>query len=103
MSGFGARLKALREAKGMTPYRLAQQTGLSLQGVLNLEKKDADPKLSTLYRLADALGVDVQDLLPGPSRRAQGDSAERKPARGGAARTQEAQEAVRKPRRGKRS
>jgi transcriptional regulator with XRE-family HTH domain len=48
----------------MTPYRLAQLTGLSKQGVLNLELPGADPKLSTLYRLAEALEVNVHDLIP---------------------------------------
>jgi len=64
MKGFGARLREIRESKGITPYRLAQLTGLSKQGVLNLEMKDADPKLSTLVKLAEALGVQPQDLLP---------------------------------------
>jgi DNA-binding XRE family transcriptional regulator len=61
---FAPRLKELCREKGVTPYRLAQLTGLSKQGVLNLELPGADPKLSTLYRLAAALGVDVRDLLP---------------------------------------
>jgi transcriptional regulator with XRE-family HTH domain len=40
----------------MTPYRLAQLTGLSKQGVLNLEGSTSDPKLSTICKLAQALG-----------------------------------------------
>ena len=46
MSEFSRRLRAAREAAGVTPYRLAQLTGLSKQAVLNLEKAGADPKLS---------------------------------------------------------
>jgi transcriptional regulator with XRE-family HTH domain len=60
---FAKRLKQTREAKGMTPYRLAQLTGLSKQGVLNLEQSGADPKLSTIIKLADALDVPATDLL----------------------------------------
>src|SRR4051794_36058117 len=65
MSDFGGRLRAAREAKGMTSYRLAQLTGLSKQGVLNLEADGADPKLRTLLKLAEALGVKPWELLPG--------------------------------------
>jgi transcriptional regulator with XRE-family HTH domain len=65
---FPTRLRRLREAKGITPYRLAQLTGLSKQGVLNLERSDADPRLSTLWRLAEALGVHPAELLPGAHR-----------------------------------
>jgi transcriptional regulator with XRE-family HTH domain len=63
--GFGGRLRRLREQKGISPYRLAQLTGLSEQGALNLEEPGADPKLSTIVRLAGALGVPPWELLPG--------------------------------------
>jgi hypothetical protein len=36
MPAFAPRLGEVREAKGVSPYRLAQLTGLSKQGVLNL-------------------------------------------------------------------
>jgi transcriptional regulator with XRE-family HTH domain len=48
----------------MSPYRLARLTGLSKQGVLNLEAEDADPKLSTIVKLAEALKLSPHDLLP---------------------------------------
>ncbi len=67
MSDFGKRLRAIREAKGITLYRLAHLTGLSKQGVINLEDEDADPKLSTLIKLAEALAVESCELLPGSS------------------------------------
>jgi transcriptional regulator with XRE-family HTH domain len=60
---FSERLRRVREAKGVTPYRLAQITGLSKQGVLNLEEEGADPKLSTVVKLAKALGIHPCDLL----------------------------------------
>jgi transcriptional regulator with XRE-family HTH domain len=74
MTDFAARLKKVRESAGMTPYRLAQLTGLSKQGALNLEQPGADPKLSTLVKLAEALGVNVRDLLPGASVNSDGPS-----------------------------
>jgi transcriptional regulator with XRE-family HTH domain len=62
---FSKLFRRLREAKGVTCYRLAQQTGLSQQAVLNLEQAGADPKLSTLLKLAAALGVNPARLVPG--------------------------------------
>jgi transcriptional regulator with XRE-family HTH domain len=64
VSDFGKRLRTIREAKGITLYRLAHLTGLSKQGVINLEDEDADPKLSTLIKLAEALNVKPWELLP---------------------------------------
>jgi transcriptional regulator with XRE-family HTH domain len=64
MSDFPRRLKRVREAQGVSLYWLAHATGLSKQGVINLEAEDADPKLSTLLKLANSLGVSPHDLLP---------------------------------------
>jgi transcriptional regulator with XRE-family HTH domain len=65
MSDFARRLKKVREEKGMTLYRLAQLTGLSKQGVINIERDDADPKLSTIVLLAKAMDVHPWVLMPG--------------------------------------
>jgi transcriptional regulator with XRE-family HTH domain len=62
MSTFGKLLRELRKAKGWTRYRLAKESGLTQEGLRRLEKRNADPKLSTLLKLAAALGVGVQDL-----------------------------------------
>jgi transcriptional regulator with XRE-family HTH domain len=65
MSEFARRLKAVRESRGVTLYRLAQLTGLSKQGVINLEAEGSDPKLSTMILIARALEVQPWELLPG--------------------------------------
>jgi transcriptional regulator with XRE-family HTH domain len=72
MNRFGTHLRRLREQKGMTRYRLAKLSGLSSEGVSKLERPGSDPRLSTLYKVAGALGVTVRDLLPdrGTTRRA---------------------------------
>src|SRR5262249_1597664 len=62
---FARHFRRLCRDRGVTPYRLAQVTGLSQQGILNLERAGADPKLSTLVKLAEALGVRPWELLPG--------------------------------------
>jgi transcriptional regulator with XRE-family HTH domain len=66
VSEFAARLKRTREAKGMSLYRLAALTGISRQGIINLEQPDADPKLSTVEKVAKALGVGEAELIGGP-------------------------------------
>jgi transcriptional regulator with XRE-family HTH domain len=45
-------------------YRLAKESGLSTEGVSKLETAGSDPKLSTLYKLAEALGVGARELVP---------------------------------------
>jgi transcriptional regulator with XRE-family HTH domain len=62
---FADRLRRARERQHATAYALARATGLSRQGILNLEKPGADPKLSTILKLAQALGVGPWELLPG--------------------------------------
>jgi transcriptional regulator with XRE-family HTH domain len=39
--------------------------------IARLELGQTDPRLSTLHRLAEALGIDVVDLLTGPPSRKQ--------------------------------
>jgi transcriptional regulator with XRE-family HTH domain len=55
---FGARLKELREAKGLTQEALARAAEVSVSSVSKLEQRDLDPSWSTVQALAAALGVD---------------------------------------------
>jgi transcriptional regulator with XRE-family HTH domain len=64
MSDFAERLRQERKRKGLTATALARRAGLSKQAALNLERPGADPKLSTVLRLAKALGVGPWELLP---------------------------------------
>jgi transcriptional regulator with XRE-family HTH domain len=57
------RLKRLRAERGMTQEQLARKARVSLGYVARLEIGRHDPKLSTLRRLARALGVPVTELL----------------------------------------
>jgi transcriptional regulator with XRE-family HTH domain len=66
VNDFARRLKELRRSRDWTRYRLAKESGISAEGVSNLEKPGSDPKLSTLYKLAAAFGIDVTELL-GPA------------------------------------
>ena len=57
------RLKALRKARGWTQPVLAKKAGVSAGYLARLETSRHDPKLSTLVKLAKALGVPVTELL----------------------------------------
>src|SRR5262245_43178878 len=59
----GARLKALRDAAGLSQQELAVRAGVSVSMVSHIEQgQKKDVKLSTLVTLAEALGVDVGRL-----------------------------------------
>lgn len=60
---FGRRLRSLRARHGWTQQRLAEESGLSVNGVIKLENdQTARPRDITLHRLAQALGIDVGEL-----------------------------------------
>jgi transcriptional regulator with XRE-family HTH domain len=56
----GRRLKALREAAGLTQQQLATRAGLSVSNLSQLEQgQKEDPRISTLIALAGAMGISV--------------------------------------------
>lgn len=58
-----ARIKALRQAAGMTQEQLSEKADLATQGVSRLENAHQVPSLYTIVRLAGALGVKPSVLL----------------------------------------
>jgi transcriptional regulator with XRE-family HTH domain len=60
LPAFAVRLKALREARGLSQAELAEAAGLHLSVVFKIEQgvRD-DPAWSTVQALAEALGVEV--------------------------------------------
>jgi transcriptional regulator with XRE-family HTH domain len=57
------KLKQCRKARGLTQGELAAKVGLSLGYVARLEIGMHDPPLSTLAKLAKALGVKLEALV----------------------------------------
>jgi len=57
------KLKALRKQRGWTQPALPKKAGVSSGYIARLETNRHDPKLSTLVKLAKALGVPVTELL----------------------------------------
>jgi len=60
---FGKRVRALREAKEWTLERLAEEARMNELQVGHIERGASDVKLSTILKLARALGVTASELL----------------------------------------
>jgi transcriptional regulator with XRE-family HTH domain len=58
-----ARLAQVRQEKGMTQEQLAAATGVHRVTIARIETGEVSPKAETLMKLADALGVLMDDLM----------------------------------------
>jgi transcriptional regulator with XRE-family HTH domain len=59
----GDRLKRLRTENALTQEELANRAGLTAAAVARVERNEANPRPSTLRKLAGALGIEPRDLL----------------------------------------
>jgi transcriptional regulator with XRE-family HTH domain len=59
-TGFGARLRELRTAAGLTQAQLAERAEMHLHGVTKLEQGHREPSWATVQDLARALGVSCE-------------------------------------------
>ena len=59
---FAGRLKAIREAAGLSQYALARRSGLTKQALSRLELGERDPTWVTVQLLAAALGADFGEF-----------------------------------------
>ena len=57
------RLRAIREGKGVSLRGLKKTSGVAVATLARIEAGGYDPRLSTLRRLAKALGVTVAELI----------------------------------------
>lgn len=62
---FATRLRALRKAAGLSVQDLAGQVGVTRQAVWWWEQGRSYPTVDVAWRLADALGIDLEQLRPG--------------------------------------
>lgn len=72
---FASRLRDLREARGISKYRLALDSGISKQMLSRLELGQSQPGWETVVALARALGVSVEAFVvegPAPPRKPKG-------------------------------
>lgn len=62
--GLAKKLRAAREAAGLSQGDLAERSGVPSVNISRFENDHKTPTISTLLKLATALGVEVADLLP---------------------------------------
>lgn len=62
---FGARLKRIREAAGLTQEEVGDRCGMDLSAISRLERGERNPRLTTMLRLADALDVEPAVFVQG--------------------------------------
>lgn len=56
-------VKAIRKAHGLSQQQLASMAGIGMRTLQSIESGATSPTVRTLQRLADALGVQVAELL----------------------------------------
>lgn len=59
----GERARAVRERLGLNQSDIAERVGISLEVYGRFERGVVTPRLSTLLRMCDVLGVEPNDLL----------------------------------------
>ena len=59
-------VRRLREARDWSQEKLAQKAGLAMRYVSGIERAEENPTISTLAKLAKALGVSASALLSEP-------------------------------------
>lgn len=62
--GIGEIIKEKRRAAGLTQEALAQKIGCATITIRQYEAGKREPNISTLQDIADALGVEIFDLVP---------------------------------------
>ena len=60
---FGRRLHALRREHGVSQYVLARRTDLHTTAISRFERGEREPRLKSILRLAEGLGVPPGSLL----------------------------------------
>jgi len=66
-SSIARKIIHFRKLKGITQENLAEITGLNVRTIQRIESGEVDPRLYTLKSIADALGVNLEELLPEPT------------------------------------
>lgn len=59
----GLRLRRLRALRGWTQERLAEESGISVNGIIKIENgSTTKPRINTITKLANALGIGLDEL-----------------------------------------
>lgn len=60
---FGQAVRARRKSLGLSQEKLAERAGCDRQSINRVENAQYSPSLDRVFRLADALGTDLAELL----------------------------------------
>jgi transcriptional regulator with XRE-family HTH domain len=63
MYDFGSRLKAIRNQRGLTQRKLAEEIGKSVQAVSSYERNSQIPPIEVMISIADVLNVSLDYLV----------------------------------------
>lgn len=64
-NGLASRIRAFRKLKGYTQIELAESLGISVSIIGSIERGTRSADSRTLQNIAEALGVDLEELQPG--------------------------------------
>ncbi len=59
----GDRLRQLRKQSLMTQEQLAERSAVAVSTIIRIERNQVEPHGSTIRKLAEALGVEPQELV----------------------------------------
>ncbi|MFE9124985.1 helix-turn-helix domain-containing protein [Streptomyces sp. NPDC007148] len=59
----GERIRSVREHHNLTQLDVCSRSGVDVASYSRIEQGHASPKLDTLIRIADAIGVDLAELV----------------------------------------
>jgi len=65
LRAFGLRLAKIRKSSGLSQEQLADRAGLHAVAITYIETGKRLPKLNTVYKLANGLNVNVEELFRG--------------------------------------
>lgn len=60
----GAQIRDCRQDASLSQEKLGEEVGLSRSSIVNIEKGRQRPPLHTLWGIAEALDVPLEDLIP---------------------------------------
>ena len=63
ISVLSKRVKAYRESLGATQFELSGEIGISIEELSLIERAEANPRLSTIQKIAAHMGITVSALL----------------------------------------
>lgn len=65
LESIGPRLRRVRRAQDITQDALAERTGVAVSTIVRIEKGQVTPQIETVFKIAEALGIDPKALAFG--------------------------------------